>query len=141
MFTLVLHNCGHFNVVCSRGAQSKLEYLYSALCNLPRVDVTIDRTSIQKRQSEPGNVEAIRPVKIIVAGHAVATSLDERDVIEDVGLRREGNHAQLVVVKAIIDPDKRRIPIQFARQSQRNAMSGSVYRILRWVELDARALL
>jgi hypothetical protein len=52
-----------------------------------------------------------------------------------------GNHAQLVVVKAIIDPDKRRIPIQFARQSQRNAMSGSVYRILRWVELDARALL
>jgi hypothetical protein len=71
----------------------------------------------------------------------VATSLDERDVIEDVGLRREGNHAQLVVVKAIIDPDKRRIPIQFARQSQRNAMSGSVYRILRWVELDARAFL
>ena len=71
----------------------------------------------------------------------VITSLDERDVIEDVGLGCEGDHAQLVVAEAIVDPDKCGIPIEFARQPQRDPVSRAVQRILRRIELDSHALL
>ena len=57
---------------------------------------------------------------------APVTSFDERDVVKSVGPRCEGNHAQLVVAEAIIDPNKRSIPVEFPSQAQRNAVSGSV---------------
>ena len=46
---------------------------------------------------------------------AAVTSLDERDVVESVGPRREGD-ARLVVVKAIVDTNKRSIAVEFPRQ-------------------------
>ena len=72
---------------------------------------------------------------------ATVTSLDERDVVESVGPRREGDHAQLVVAEAIVDPDKCGISIEFARQFQRDSVSRAVQRVFRRIELDSHALL
>ena len=43
-------------------------------------------------------------------------------VVEDLGLRRECNHSQFVVFEAVVDPNQRSFPIEFARQGQRNTM-------------------
>jgi len=43
-------------------------------------------------------------------------------VVEDLSLRRERNHAQLVVFEAFVDPYKGSFPIELACQSQRDAV-------------------
>ena len=53
---------------------------------------------------------------------ALMATIDIRNVIERAGIGRERDHAQLVVVKSVVDPDERRVPIQLRRQRQRNAM-------------------
>jgi hypothetical protein len=62
-------------------------------------------------------------------------------VVQGVGLRRERDHAQFVVLEAGVDPDQRGIPIEFASQAQRDAMPGLVLGVLRRIELDSRALM
>ncbi len=62
-------------------------------------------------------------------------------VVEDTGLRREGDGADLVVVKTLIDPHQGNGPVELACESQGDAMFGSVRRIFGRVELDAHALL
>ena len=41
------------------------------------------------------------------------TALDKRAVVEDVRPGCEGDHAQLVIAEAIINPNERSIPVEF----------------------------
>ena len=72
---------------------------------------------------------------------AAVASVDERDVVENVGARRERDYPQLIILEAIVDPDKGSIPVQFPRDRQRDAMSRLVYRVFLWIEVDSHALL
>jgi hypothetical protein len=71
---------------------------------------------------------------------ASVTAVDECHVIKGVGLRGEGDHAQLVVPKAMVDPSKRSVPVKFPRQTQRHAVSGTVRRVFGGIELDSHEL-
>jgi hypothetical protein len=61
-------------------------------------------------------------------------------VVKDRSLWRECDHSQFVVFKAVINPNKRSIPIECFRQGQRYAVICTIYRILGWIELDSHAL-
>jgi hypothetical protein len=62
-------------------------------------------------------------------------------VVKDLGLRRERNHAQLVVFETVIDPHKRSFPIEFTRHRQRHAVFFSVHCIFDWIKRDSHALM
>ena len=62
-------------------------------------------------------------------------------VVEDPGLRRECNHSQFVVFEAVVDPNQRSFPIEFARQGQRDTMLRQVLYVFGRIELDSHILL
>ena len=45
-------------------------------------------------------------------------TINKGHVVEDPGLRRERNHAPLVVLDTVINPNQRSIPIEFFRQGR-----------------------
>src|SRR5665213_1628597 len=65
----------------------------------------------------------------------------KRHVVEDLGLRRERDHAQLVVLEAGVEPNQRSFPVEFRCQSQRDTMLRKVRFVFRRIELDSHALL
>jgi hypothetical protein len=69
------------------------------------------------------------------------TTIHKSYVVEDSGLRREGDHSPLVALKTVIDPNQRGIPIEFFRQGQRDAMLPFIRGVFGWIELDSHALL
>lgn len=71
---------------------------------------------------------------------ASVTAIEEYHVIKGVGLGGEGDHAQLVIPKSMVDPSKRSVPVKFPRQAQRHAVSGTVRRIFGGIELDSHGL-
>jgi hypothetical protein len=69
------------------------------------------------------------------------TTIHKSHVVEDPGLRRERDHAQLVGLKSVINPNQRSIPIEFACQCQRDAVLRSVRGVFGWIKLDSHTLL
>ncbi len=72
---------------------------------------------------------------------AAVTAVDECHVVEGVGRGGEGDHAYLVVPKAMVDPGECSVPVEFPCQAQRYAVSGAIRCILGGIELDSHGLL
>ena len=61
-------------------------------------------------------------------------------VLQGLGFRRESNHSHLRVIKPVINPHQRDIPVEFARNNQRHSVLPLVLHVLGWVELDFHAI-
>jgi hypothetical protein len=69
------------------------------------------------------------------------TAFHKGHAVEDRGLRRERDHAQLVVLEAVVDPHQRSFPVELGRQCQLNPVLRKVRCILVRVELESHPLL
>ena len=74
-------------------------------------------------------------------GPSHPTTVHKGYVVEDLGLRRECNHSQFAVFLAVVDPNQRSFPIEFARQGQRYTMLRQVFYVFGRIELDSHVLL
>jgi len=93
----------------------------------------LDILDIVFHLSAIGSAQADDPQRVAV--------VHKSHVVEELSLWRERNHAQFVVAEAIIHPNQRSFPIEFAGQSERNAMLGQIRCILGGIELGLHNLL
>ena len=68
-------------------------------------------------------------------------AINERHVVERVRLRRERNHPQFVILKSIIDPHQRRIPIKRRGDCKRNAVICPIRNVFLGIEINLHNLL
>ena len=61
-------------------------------------------------------------------------------VVQGLGFGSEGNHSHLGVLKPVINPNQRDIPIEFARNNQGHSVLPLVFHVLSRVELDFHAI-
>jgi hypothetical protein len=72
---------------------------------------------------------------------ARGASIRERDEVQAIAAWDQGRHAKLFIPETLVDPDERLIPSQLLGERERQAMSGAVELVFRWVKLEEHILL
>ena len=67
------------------------------------------------------------------------STINESHVVQAIALWNEANHAQFVVLEALILPDECFIPGKLLCEGQRQAVRRKVELVFVWVEVDAHA--
>ena len=97
------------------------------------MDARLDTFDIMFYLATIGSAQAYDPSHL--------TTIYKGHVVEDLGLRRERNHAQLGVLEAIVDSNQRSVPIEIGCQSQGDTVLCLIRCVFGWIELNSHALL
>lgn len=64
-------------------------------------------------------------------------SFNKGPVVQRIGLRSQRDHAQLLILKPIIQPHKRGVPVEVIAQVHGDAMIGDIGRVFDWIKPDS----